>query len=103
MRASELPASPSRSVLTIGIAPPTDQADHRGANRAQTGNTDFQGRRHGEVASELESAPFGQGKDVVQLFRRAFKKAANVARGLPNALLILHQSNTHVSFAVFPE
>src|SRR6266436_10222982 len=48
-------------------------------------------------------APLGQGDDVVQLFRTRFKKAADIARGLTDALLVLHQRDAHVSFAVFAE
>src|SRR5262249_59057438 len=46
-------------------------------------------------------APLGQGDDVVQLFEAGFKKAADVAGGLTDALLVLHQRDAHVSFAMF--
>src|SRR5215470_925313 len=48
-------------------------------------------------------APLGQGDDVVQLFGTGFKKAADVARGLPDALLVLYQRDPYVSFAIFAE
>src|SRR5437764_15125541 len=45
-------------------------------------------------------APLGQGDDVAQLFRTRFKKATDVAGRLADALLVLHERDTHVSFAV---
>src|SRR5262249_60528655 len=48
-------------------------------------------------------APLSQGDDVVQLFGAGFKKAADIACGLADALLVLHQRDTHVSFAVLAE
>src|SRR5262245_2975938 len=48
-------------------------------------------------------ASLGQGDDVVQLFGSGFKKAADIAGGLTDALLVLDQCDAHVSFAMFPE
>src|SRR5437660_6128542 len=50
-----------------------------------------------------QSAPRGKRDDVVQLFEAGIKKAADVARGLTDALLVLHQRDAHVSFAMFAE
>src|SRR3954470_9724612 len=41
--------------------------------------------------------------DVVQRLVRAFKEAADVARGLPDPLLVLDQRDTYVIVAVFAE
>src|ERR1700731_447389 len=49
----------------------------------------------------LRSAAFGKRNDVVQLFRRAFKEASDVAGGLADALLVLDQCDPHISFAIF--
>src|SRR5882724_7514683 len=51
----------------------------------------------------LRSAAFGKRNDVVQLFRRAFKEAPDIAGGLPDALLVLDQGDPHVAFAIFAE
>src|SRR5258708_35390647 len=49
------------------------------------------------------SAAFGKWNDVVQLFRRAFKEASDVAGGLTDALLVLDQRDPHESLPVFAE
>src|SRR5215213_3216141 len=49
------------------------------------------------------SAPRREGDHVVQLFKAGIKKTADVARGLTDALLILHQRDAHVAFAVLAE
>src|SRR5579883_2962289 len=46
---------------------------------------------------------FGKRNDVVQLFRRAFKEATDVARGLANALLVFDQRDADIALAIFPE
>src|ERR1700730_8187181 len=48
----------------------------------------------------LRSAAFGKRNDVVQLFRRAFKEAPDITRGLTDALLVLDQRDPHVSFPI---
>ena len=51
-----------------------DQAHHRGADRAETGETDFEGRSHERPHVERRrSAPRGERNDVVQFFRRRFQ------------------------------
>jgi len=56
-----------------------------------------------ELKKAARSAPFGQGDDVVQLFGAGFKKAADVTRGLPNALLVLDQGDADIAFARSPK
>src|ERR1041385_4816823 len=41
--------------------------------------------------------------DVVQLLGGGFEEAADIARGLADALLILHQRDAHMAFAIFAE
>ena len=52
---------------------------------------------------ELPSAARGERDDVMQLFRRAFKKTPHVARGLADALLVLNQRDAHIAFAALAE
>src|SRR5215470_3826427 len=49
------------------------------------------------------SAALGERHNVVQLFRTSFKKAANVAGGLANALLVLDQRDANEAFAALAE
>src|SRR5271169_6077379 len=51
----------------------------------------------------MKSAPRGERNDVVQLFRPGFKEAADIARGLADSLLVLHQRDTHEALAIFAE
>src|SRR5450631_1424958 len=51
----------------------------------------------------LRSAAFGKRKHVVQLFRRAFKEASDIAGGLADALLVLDQRDPHIAFAMLAE
>src|SRR3989442_3875191 len=44
-----------------------------------------------------------EGDDVVQLFRRRFKEAADVARRLADALLVLDQRDAHIAFPMLAE
>src|ERR1700738_5068386 len=53
--------------------------------------------------NSLRSAAFGKRNDVVQLFRRAFKEAPDIAGGLTDSLLVLDQRDSHESFAIFAE
>src|SRR5687767_7283896 len=39
----------------------------------------------------------------MKLFRRGFKKSANVARGLADALLVLHKSDAYEALAALAE
>src|SRR6185295_18440839 len=48
-------------------------------------------------------APRGERDDVMELFRGRFKKPANVARGLPDALLVLHKRDAHKALAALAE
>src|SRR5262244_408463 len=45
------------------------------------------------------SAALGERHNVVQLFRTSFKKAANIAGGLANALFVLDQRDANEAFA----
>src|SRR5262249_50238855 len=45
----------------------------------------------------------GERHHVVQLFRSGFKKAADIAGRLTNALLVLDERNTHKTFAALAE
>src|SRR6267154_38473 len=59
-----------------------------------------------ENATKLNQAtlsPRGERDDVMELFRGRFKKPANVARGLPYALLVLHQRDAHEALAALAE
>src|SRR6478735_6587400 len=47
------------------------------------------------LQSQAALAPLSERQDVMKLFRGRFKKPANVARGLPDALLVLHKRDTH--------
>src|ERR671937_190362 len=86
------------------IALALDQSGDARPDRAQTGNAKFQWSRHRRpVWKRSLLAPLGQGDDVVQLFGTGFKKAADIARGLADALLVLDQRNPYVSFAKFAE
>ena len=80
---------------------------HRGhgrADRAQAGEAHSERFGHGAIREEsLRSAAFGKRNDVVQLFRRAFKEAPDVAGGLADALLVLDQRDAHITLAVFAE
>ena len=53
--------------------------------------------------SVQRSAALGERHDVVQLFRRGFKKAPDVAGGLADALLVLDQRDAHEALAVLAE
>src|SRR6185312_16750463 len=68
--------------------------DQGGADRAKTGETDFQRLVH-------ESAPGGERNDVVQFFNAGLEEAADIARGLADALLVLDQRDTHEALAEF--
>src|SRR6185436_17734530 len=48
-------------------------------------------------------APLGKREDVMELFRGRFKKPANVARGLPDALFVLHKRDAHEALAALAE
>src|SRR5262249_22149081 len=86
------------------IALALDQSGNARPDRAQTGNAKFQWSRHRRpVWKRSLLAPLGQGDDVVQLFGTGFKKAADIARGLADALLVLDQRDAYVSFAKFAE
>src|SRR5262249_23333947 len=54
-------------------------------------------------AATARSAPRRQGHDVVQLFDAALEEAADVARGLADALLVLNQRDADEAFAVLAE
>src|SRR5262249_17829021 len=95
-----------RTAATGGqrIALALDQSGNARPDRAQTGNAKFQWSRHRRpVWKRSLLAPLGQGNDVVQLFGTGFKKAADIARGLADALLVLDPRNPHVSLAIFAE
>src|SRR5471030_723767 len=51
----------------------------------------------------MKLAPGGERDDVVKVFRRGFKEAADIARGLADALFVLHQRDAHEALAVFAE
>src|SRR5215470_12420083 len=56
-----------------------------------------------ERSGKNASATGRQGHDVVQLFRRRFKEAADVAGGLADALLVLDQRDADKAFPVLAE
>src|ERR1019366_4713733 len=51
----------------------------------------------------MKLAPGGERDDVVKVFRRGFKEAADIARGLTDALFVLHQRDAHEALAIFAE
>src|SRR5665213_803180 len=51
----------------------------------------------------MESAPRGERDDVVKLFRPGLQEAADIARGLADALLVLDQRDANEPFAIFAE
>src|SRR5215212_4051766 len=63
----------------------------------------FSGVAMWRPGGKRRSAPRGEWDDVVQLFKSGIKEPADVARRLPNALLVLHQRDAHVAFAVLAE
>src|SRR5258705_9229958 len=57
-----------------------------------------------EIREKIQrSAALGKRHHVVQLFRSAFKKAANIAGRLTNALLVLDERNAHEALAALAE
>src|SRR3984893_18080579 len=46
-------------------------------------------------------AALSEGKNVVQLLRTGFKKPANIAGRLPDALLVLDERDAQVAFSMF--
>src|SRR5205085_9789471 len=53
--------------------------------------------------AERRLAPRREGDDVVQLFDAGFKQAADVARRLTDALLVLDECDAHETLAVLAE
>src|SRR5262249_57773135 len=81
------------------LAVALDQTQNGGADRAEPGKTDFQRRDHGPSREQSGAlAPRRQGNDVVQLFKAGFKKTADVARGLADALLVLDKRDAYEAF-----
>src|SRR3990170_1516115 len=51
----------------------------------------------------MELTARGERDDVMKLFRRRVEEAADIAGGLADALLVLHQRDADMAFAIFAE
>ena len=93
------------------VALARDLGNQRGADRAQSGDADFQrwlrchpNRICGIMRSVVSGSRFSDAwDDVVQLLGRVVEKAADVTRGLTDTLFVFDERDADKALAVFAE